>query len=134
MSDNDIIEVYESSETEESIELDTQMTDDIQTLSDTIQHIKIDQKEPIAVPKDKRRTGNIPLTDYERTRMIGIRVEQLKQGAHPMIKFDESVDAFKIAEIELDKNLLPFIIRRRMPNNKYEDFSLHELEKNIRRK
>jgi len=68
----------------------------------------------------KNKSRNI-MTCYEKTNVIGFRLEQLAFGAKPML---ESKDLTKcetirdIAKMELKMNVLPFIICRNMNNGK----------------
>ncbi len=68
------------------------------------------------------------LTQYERTRVIGFRANQLSQGAEPFIVVPDHVsDVREIARLELAAKRLPFIIKRPLPNGKYEYWRLQDL-------
>lgn len=69
------------------------------------------------------------LTKYEMVRILGERTKQLTLGAKPLIKNYQSLTYEKIAEEELKLNMIPFKIKRYLPNNKYEIWSLNELIK-----
>jgi DNA-directed RNA polymerase subunit K/omega len=69
------------------------------------------------------------LTRYEMVRILGERVKQLILGAKPMIKNYKDFTYEEIAEYELLNNVLPFKIKRILPNNKYELWYLNELSK-----
>ena len=77
--------------------------------------------------KDERITGNIILTKYERTRILGSREKQLTLGCKPMIKLTEDISFKEIAKIELELKMTPMIIRRYLPDNTYEDWKISEL-------
>tara|TARA_B110000967_G_scaffold198084_1_gene230630 strand:+ start:107 stop:754 length:648 start_codon:yes stop_codon:yes gene_type:complete len=69
------------------------------------------------------------LTKYEKTRILGIRVKQLNNGALPYVKIAEDLlDSFIIAEKELKEKKIPFIIQRPLPNNTFEYWKLEDLE------
>lgn len=69
------------------------------------------------------------LTKYEKTRILGQRAKQLNQGAQPMIPVDKKIiDGYLIAQLELQKKALPFIIRRPLPGGKSEYWRLADLE------
>uniref|UniRef100_A0A6C0H776 DNA-directed RNA polymerase n=1 Tax=viral metagenome TaxID=1070528 RepID=A0A6C0H776_9ZZZZ len=68
------------------------------------------------------------LTKYEMVRIIGERKKQLIMGAKPMIKNYKELSYDKIIEEEILLNLIPFKIRRPV-NNKYEIWTIEELEK-----
>lgn len=68
------------------------------------------------------------LTQYERTKIIGLRANQLSQGARPYITVPEHVtDVSEIARMELVDRRLPFIIRRPMPDGSHEYWRLSDL-------
>ena len=69
------------------------------------------------------------LTKYEMVRILGERVKQLIMGAKPMIKNYKDFSYEEIAEYELLNNVLPFKIKRPLPNDKYELWYLNELSK-----
>ena len=69
------------------------------------------------------------LTKYEKTRILGIRIKQLNNGALPYVKIPEDLlDNFIIAEKELKEKKIPFIIQRPLPNNTFEYWKLEDLE------
>tara|TARA_B100001175_G_C19467568_1_gene619947 strand:+ start:31 stop:666 length:636 start_codon:yes stop_codon:yes gene_type:complete len=69
------------------------------------------------------------LTKYEKTRILGIRIKQLNNGALPYVKVAEDLlDNFIIAERELKEKKIPFIIQRPLPNNTFEYWKLEDLE------
>ena len=97
-------------------------TDEINALLD----VKRDKNN--IVIDDLHKTIPI-LTKYEKTRILGIRIKQLNNGAKPYIKVPENtIDNYIIAEIELKQNKLPFIIQRPIPNNTFEYWKLQDLE------
>lgn len=69
------------------------------------------------------------LTKFERARVLGLRAKQLNSGAEPFIDVPEHViEGYVIAEMELEKKVLPFIISRPLPNGKKEYWKLADLE------
>ena len=69
------------------------------------------------------------MTKYEKTRILGIRTKQLNNGNIPYVSIDESLNNnYLIALKELNEKRLPFIIKRPMPNNKFEYWKLTDLE------
>jgi len=53
------------------------------------------------------------LTKYEVARLIGARALQLSMGAPPLIKVtNERMSFLQIAEVELDKGIIPLIVFR----------------------
>lgn len=69
------------------------------------------------------------LTKYEKVRIVGLRTKQLTLGAPPFVKNVENMEPSEIANIELMMNMIPFKIKRPMPNNTYEIWKISELEK-----
>lgn len=70
------------------------------------------------------------LTKYEKTLVIGTRIEQLVYGAPTLLSEEEikSCSTFKeIAELELKNKVIPFKISRTMPNNEVETRSIQNM-------
>jgi len=51
-------------------------------------------------------------TRYEKAKIIGARALQIAYGAPPLIETKE-IDPLKIAEIEFEKGLIPFVVVRK---------------------
>ena len=66
---------------------------------------------------------------YEFVRVIGTRTKQLSMGAKPMIKNHKGLSSKEIAIQELKNNTLPLIIKRPLPDNRFEIWKINELEK-----
>jgi len=77
---------------------------------------------------DKRQTA-ARLSKYEMVRILGERTKHLTMGAKPMVKNYESLSYEKIAEEELKLNMIPFKIKRTLPNGNFEIWTLDELFK-----
>lgn len=80
---------------------------------------------------DEKHTTVPILTKYEKTRILGIRVSQLNEGAPRYINFGNEhviIDNNVIAEKELRMKKLPFIISRPLPNGEKEHWRLQDLE------
>jgi DNA-directed RNA polymerase I, II, and III subunit RPABC2 len=68
------------------------------------------------------------LTIYERTKIIGLRANQISRGAVPFITVPPQVtDVKEIARLELEQKRLPFIIKRPLPNGTFEYWRLMDL-------
>jgi DNA-directed RNA polymerase subunit K/omega len=77
---------------------------------------------------DLHRTIPI-LTKYEKTKILGLRVKQLNNNSKPFLDLaDKILDNFIIANMELQKKKLPFIIQRPIPNGSFEYWKLQDLE------
>ena len=91
----------------------------------------------LAVPPDHPKRENAPdpnhrshpwLTQYEQTKILGFRANQLAQGAIPYINPPSYVTStIDIARLELKERRLPFIISRIMPDGNYEFWRLSDL-------
>ena len=69
------------------------------------------------------------LTKYEKVRIIGERTKQLIKGAKPLVKInDSSLTSHDIALLEYDNNMIPFKIKRPLPNGTYEIWKFSELQ------
>lgn len=66
---------------------------------------------------------------YEFVRIIGTRTKQLSMGAKPMIKNSKGLSSKEIAIQELKNNTMPLIIKRPLPDNRFEIWKINELEK-----
>ena len=79
--------------------------------------------------QDENHTTYPFLTKYEKTRILGLRISQLNEGARPLVSLNHAIlDNHIIAEQELREKKLPFIIMRPLPNGKKEYWKLQDLE------
>lgn len=63
------------------------------------------------------------LSKFERVQLIAARVEQLASGADTLLPMGaQDVPLETIAERELDRGMLPFLIGRHMPDGRYRTF------------
>jgi len=69
------------------------------------------------------------MTKYEAVRAIGERKKHLILGAKPLIKNSAGLSYDQIAIEELKNNMIPFKIKRPMPNGTYEIWDIKELKK-----
>lgn len=90
--------------------------------------IQPEEIEEIILNKEDRISSN-RLTKYEMVRILGERTKQLTMDAKPFIKNYEKLSYDKIAEEELKNNMIPFKIKRPLPNGKFEIWFLDELIK-----
>jgi len=91
--------------------------------------IEVQPDTTVEYVKKEDRISASKLTKYEMVRILGERTKQLTMGAKPLIKNYQGLPYDKIAEEELKLNMIPFIIRRPLPNGKYELWGLEELSK-----
>jgi len=78
---------------------------------------------------DPRHTTLPILTKYEYTRILGVRANQVEQGAALFVTVpDTLIDSYLIAKEELHQKKLPFILKRPIPNGTIEYWKLEDLE------
>jgi len=88
------------------------------------------QEDPLtseARPSEGPRKTTPYLTKYERARILGARALQISMNAPVMVELDGETDPLLIAEKELTVRMIPFIIRRYLPDGTYEDWKVSEL-------
>jgi DNA-directed RNA polymerase subunit K/omega len=89
-----------------------------------LQSIPPDSKESL----DANHKSQPFLTQYEKTRILGFRTNQLAQGAIPYIAVPQHIrNVLDIAKMELEQRRLPFIIKRPMPDGTFEYWRLSDL-------
>ena len=72
-------------------------------------------------------TTNPVLNKNEKTKVVGLRAQQLAMGAKPLIKPDiHTQSVIEIAEQELIQKKIPFMIKRRV-GNKFEYWKIEDL-------
>ena len=86
-----------------------------------------DVSETIYEYYSKPKMTRNKLTKYERCRILAKRVQQLSVGAPPMVSKSDCRSMREIAEKELRMRRIPLIIRRKLPNDTYEDWKLSDL-------
>jgi DNA-directed RNA polymerase I, II, and III subunit RPABC2 len=76
---------------------------------------------------NKNKTKNV-LSKYERTKIIGIRAEQLQRSAIPNVEFDpDNYVPLEIAKRELEERKIPFMVVRKLPNGVKEYWKLDDM-------
>jgi DNA-directed RNA polymerase I, II, and III subunit RPABC2 len=82
------------------------------------------------VPANQRITLDV-LSKYEKARVLGVRAVQLASSAPTyadiLPETLSTLNALQIAEEELRQQVIPFVLRRHLPDGHYEDWHLHEL-------
>jgi DNA-directed RNA polymerase I, II, and III subunit RPABC2 len=79
--------------------------------------------------EDKKKITTPTLTKYERTKIIGIRAEQISSGMPALVKVPANVNnVIEIAEMELEQRKIPFIIKRNLPNKGCEYWKVEDLQ------
>ena len=68
------------------------------------------------------------LTNFEKTKIIGLRANQISKGSVPFVAVPKHItDVRDIARLELEQKRLPFIIKRPLPNGQFEYWKLADL-------
>ena len=138
--EEDINDEDEVDDGEEEVEVDDNVSDTEMKEEDVVEELEncyfqydnmIDEYEtlgkPTCVPDEDRITLN-RLTKYEMVRVLGIRTKQISVGAKTLVKNINAKSPIEIAIYELKNKMLPFKIKRPLPNNTYEIWKIKELE------
>lgn len=68
------------------------------------------------------------LTNFEKTKIIGLRANQISRGSAAFISVPKHItDVRDIARLELEQKRLPFIVKRPLPNGQFEYWRLADL-------
>lgn len=141
VDDSDLSDEYDDDEYDDEDYLkkfsESVKTNVIEEYHKELKHINYDEITALTkIIRDKN--GNvidpihktIPfLTKFERARVLGIRAKQINSGAQTFIEIpDDIIEGHVIAEMELEKKALPFIIARPLPNGKKEYWNIKDLE------
>lgn len=83
--------------------------------------------EPVEIPVEKGKItiGPPTLTRFEKARIAGARALQLSLGAPPFIPIPKTARiSLDIAMEELEKRVIPIVIRRVLPNGDYQNIPI----------
>jgi MoxR-like ATPase/DNA-directed RNA polymerase subunit K/omega len=103
--------------------------DDDNEYFDNNQEVEIPSEQGNEYLSKENRFSANRLTKYEMVRILGERTKQLTMGAKPLIKNYQHLSYDKVAEEEFIRNIIPYKIKRPLPNGKYEIWTLDELNK-----
>jgi DNA-directed RNA polymerase I, II, and III subunit RPABC2 len=68
------------------------------------------------------------LTNFEKTKIVGLRANQLSKGAVPFIAVPKHItDVKDIARLELEQKRLPYIVKRPLPDGTFEVWRIADL-------
>ena len=145
---NEILNIS-NDDLDDDLDDDSEDEDYLKKLNDGVRNNLIEKHHPEALAhnyeeisaltniiRDKNNNINDPLhttmsylTKYERTRVLGQRAKQINSGARPFVgNIKNIIDGYIIAEMELNAKLIPFIIRRPLPNGGSEYWKLSDLQ------
>ncbi len=89
---------------------------------------QVQEKLLVRGPDDPNHTTYPRLTLYEYTKIISFRASYISNGGKPSILVPDGVtDAYQIAKMELQAKRLPYILKRPLPNGRYEYWRLADL-------
>lgn len=132
-------EEFEEEELEEELEEDVAATDmkpELKRLYQQHPECNLDYIEQVipkvdlvSLPTGDPHHKTYPfLTTFERTKIIGLRANQLSKGAAPFVIVPKHItDVRDIARLELEQKRLPFIVKRPLPNGTFEYWRLADL-------
>lgn len=95
-------------------------------VDDTTAKATVLPEKDFVPPTQPRRSRNV-LSKYERTRVLATRAEQIGRGTPALVDRLDGDGPAQIAEREFGAGLIPFIIRRYLPDGSAEDWRLDEL-------
>ena len=120
-------EISECEDDEDDYEYDDE---DISLLQSDLNFVKmkiVSNSETYIKYTNKSRVTSPFITKFEKTRVLGTRATQIEGGAKTLLSKDKVRNirlATDIAELEYEEKLIPFIIRRYLPDGQYEDWKL----------
>lgn len=88
-----------------------------------------DQKKFVIKHDETKLSRNI-MTKYEKTSIVGVRIEQLAYGSPSTLSSEDKKkckNITEIAEMELNKGVIPFMICRHLPNRTEEYWKVEDL-------
>lgn len=74
-----------------------------------------------------KNTSRNVMTRYEKTKILGMRMEQLARGAPPCVDTHGLSDVRSIALKELEERKTPLMIARQLPNGKKEFWRIEDM-------
>ena len=124
---------------EDVLTLDGKISEKDQAIIDKecelIQNREIIERDPIHEPieiinkKGPVSTGPPTLTRFEKARIMGARALQLSFGAPSFIEIPKNATtSLEIAMEELNKRVIPIIIKRTLPNGDFQNIALEQFE------
>ena len=97
-------------------------------------HLNDDNEQVRAACKDPKRVSAPYMTKYEFSQLMGLRTTLLSKGAPELVDLpaDHTVEANmelrNVALRELKEASLPLVVKRTMPNGKYEVWLVDDLD------
>mmetsp|Transcript_2769 Transcript_2769/g.7792 ORF Transcript_2769/g.7792 Transcript_2769/m.7792 type:complete len:119 (+) Transcript_2769:107-463(+) len=112
---------------DEADDIDDEDEDDMEDDAEAGFDVNQDGEEQVARPSEGPRKTTPYLTKYEKARILGARALQISMNAPVMVELDGETDPLLIAEKELIHRVIPFVVRRYLPDGTFEDWKVAEL-------
>ncbi len=97
-------------------------------IENVIPKIPLQVVPPLGEKSDANHRTYPFLTLYEKTKIIGLRANQISKGSVPFITVPEHITNVKdIARLELEQKRIPFIIKRPLPDGTFEYWRLADM-------
>ena len=139
LNDDESIVVAYKKLREGEVTLDGKIAEKDQAIIDKeceiIKNREIIERDPIHEPteiinkKGPVSTGPPTLTRFEKARIMGARALQLSFGAPSFIEIPKNATtSLQIAMEELNKRVIPIIIKRTLPNGDFQNIPLEQFE------
>ena len=136
--DSDLTEAYRKLRESEVI-LDGNVSEKDQAIIDKeceiiknreiIAHNPVHEPTEIINKKSPVSTGPPTLTRFEKARIMGARALQLSYGAPSFVEIPKNATtSLDIAMEELNKRVIPIIIKRTLPNGDFQNIPLAQFE------
>lgn len=116
----------EPQDAEEQVDADLEEPKETVVSEKGVESYNPDDKD-MKIPNSERKTTKF-LTKFERARVLGTRALQISMNAPVCVPIENETDPLQIALKELEAGKIPIIIRRYLPNQKYEDWKVSELQ------
>lgn len=92
-----------------------------------LQQVPPAQGNEIVKLLDANHTSQPFLSIFEKTKILGLRANQLTEARPYIVVPDYMTNTLEIAKMELEQRLLPYIIKRPMPDGTFEYWRLSDL-------
>ena len=107
------------------IDKECEIIRDRDIISNDAEHVPqeiIDKNEEVV-------TGPPTLTRFEKARIMGARALQLSLGAPIFIDIPKNaITSLEIAMVELEKKVIPIVIKRTLPNGDYQNIPIDKFQ------
>lgn len=91
---------------------------------------ELPEQSKIIIQSNENKLSRNILTKYEKTSLIGVRIEQLAYGSPSTLSIkdkEKCKNITDIAELELEQKVIPFMLCRHLPNKTEEYWKIEDL-------